>query len=63
MLGVARRAPSQFDLVADEGDHGVIGDTAFAWAIVIQDITQAMLTLLHESLSSRLVRCGGTAQR
>jgi hypothetical protein len=55
VLGVAGRAPSQFDLVADERDHGMIGDATVAWAIVIEDVTQAKLALLHESLSSKWV--------
>jgi len=52
MLGVARRAAGQLDLLTDECHHGVIGDATFTWTIVVQDIAQAKLTLLHEFLSS-----------
>jgi hypothetical protein len=64
MLGVAGRAPGQLNLVAHECDHGMVGDATVAWAIVVEDVTQTKLALLHECLSSNgLIRYGGTVRR
>jgi hypothetical protein len=48
VLRVARRATRLLDLLADHGDDGVVGDTALARAIVVQDVTKPKLALLHE---------------
>lgn len=57
---VAGGAASQLDIVADQCDHGVIGDATLPRAVVVENVTQADLALLHASLSSnRLVRRGG----
>jgi hypothetical protein len=40
MLGVARRAASQSYVVADHCHDGVIGETALARAIVIDNVTK-----------------------
>ena len=60
VLRVASGTASQLDIVADQCDHGVIGDATLPRAVVVENVTQADLALLHESLSSnRLVRRSG----
>ena len=49
VLGVARRAPGLFDLVAHHGDDGVVRDPALARTVIVHDITESRLALLHQA--------------
>ena len=47
VLGFAGRAARLLHFVADHRDDGVVGDAAFARAIVVQNVTKPKLALLH----------------
>jgi hypothetical protein len=49
VLGVARRAPRLFDLVAHHGDDGVVRDPALARTVIVHDISESRLALLHQA--------------
>ena len=49
VLGVARRAPGLFDLVAHHGDDGVVRDPALARTVIVHDISESRLALLHQA--------------
>jgi hypothetical protein len=49
VLGVARRAPGLFDLVAHHGDDGVVRDPALTRTVVVHDISESRLALLHQA--------------
>jgi hypothetical protein len=52
MLSVASRASGQLDLIPNYGDHSVVGNSTLTRTVVVQDVTQAGVVLLHEFLSS-----------
>jgi hypothetical protein len=47
MFGVTRRAPSEANVIAHHGDDRVIGKATFARAVIVDDVTEPKLTLLH----------------
>ena len=53
VIRVARRAASLLHLVFDHRDDRVIGDTALARTIVVQNVTEPKPALLHELPRSR----------
>jgi len=40
VFGIARCAAGEANLVADHGDNSVIGETALAWTVVVQNVTK-----------------------
>ena len=48
VLGVARRTPRLPDVVLDHGHDDMIGDTALARAVIVQNVTEPKPALLHE---------------
>jgi hypothetical protein len=49
VFGVAGGAPCLFDLVAHHGDDGVVGDPALARTVIVHDIPESRLALLHQA--------------
>jgi hypothetical protein len=47
VLSVARRTPRLFYFIADHRDDGVVGDAAFARAVIVENVTKPKLALLH----------------
>src|SRR5262249_9079370 len=48
VLGIAGRTARLLDVVPDHGDNRVIGHTALAWTVVVQNVTKPKLALLHQ---------------
>jgi hypothetical protein len=49
VLRVTRGTPGLFHLVANHGDDGVVCDSALAGTVVIHDVTEPRLALLHQA--------------
>jgi hypothetical protein len=49
VFGIARRTPRLLHFVANHGDDGVVGDSALAGTVVIHDVTEPRLALLHQA--------------
>jgi len=49
VLGIARRAPGLLHIVANHGDDGVVGYSALAGTVVVHDVTEPRLALLHQA--------------
>ena len=62
VIGVARRATRLFYRVTDHRNHDVIGQSALAWTVIVQNVTEPRLALLHQrklptDVSFRRGRC------
>lgn len=49
VIGITRGATRLFDRVADHGNHDVIGQSALAWTVIVQNVTKPRLALLHQT--------------
>jgi hypothetical protein len=58
VLSVARGAPRLPDVVLDHGDDDVVGDTALARAVIVQNVTEPKPALLHELPRKRVLSVG-----
>src|SRR3954463_7022833 len=58
VLGVTRRTPRLSDVVLDHRDNDVIGDTALARTVVVENVTEPKPALLHEPPPGRSFRLG-----
>jgi hypothetical protein len=58
VLGVTRRTPRLPDVVLDHCDNDVIGDTALARTVVVENVTEPKPALLHEPPPGRSFRLG-----
>jgi hypothetical protein len=58
VLGVTRGAPRLSDVVFDHRDDDVIGDTALARAVIVQNVTEPKPALLHELPRKRVLSVG-----
>jgi hypothetical protein len=50
VFGIARSTARLLDIGSDHRHNGVIGDTSFPWAVIIQNVTKPKLALLHQTL-------------
>ena len=55
VLGFAGRAPGLSNVFPDDGDNGVIRETAFARTIVVHDIAKSQQALLHYVLPTSFI--------
>jgi hypothetical protein len=59
VLGIARRTPGLTDLVADHRHNGMVAQSPFARAVIIDDVTNPWLALLHEESPGKAFQTGG----